>query len=93
MGLGKTVQALGVLLDRAAGGPALVVAPTSVGDNWVRETERFSPALHAHLYRDSDRDKLIESAGENDLVIVSYQLLQRDAKRFASRNWARRHLE
>lgn len=87
MGLGKTVQALGVLIDRASGGPALVVAPTSVGDNWVRETERFAPTLKPHLYRDMDRDKLIESAGENDLVIVSYQLLQRDAKRFASRKW------
>jgi SNF2 family DNA or RNA helicase len=87
MGLGKTVQALGVLIERASGGPALVVAPTSVGDNWVREAEKFSPTLHAHLYRDLDRDKLIESAGENDLVIVSYQLLQRDAKRFASRKW------
>ncbi|WP_246114345.1 DEAD/DEAH box helicase [Rubripirellula tenax] len=87
MGLGKTVQTLGVLLDRGPGGPALVVAPTSVGDNWVRETERFSPGLNAHLYRDSDRDKLIAAAGENDLIIVSYQLLQRDAKRFASRQW------
>jgi len=87
MGLGKTVQALGVLLERGSGGPALVVAPTSVGDNWVRETEKFSPGLRALLYRDSDRAALIEAAGENDLVIVSYQLLQRDAKRFASRAW------
>ncbi len=87
MGLGKTVQTLGVLIDRAAGGPALVVAPTSVGDNWVRETERFAPTLSPHLYRDSDRGQLIESAAESDLVIVSYQLLQRDAKRFASRPW------
>ncbi|MGB7327750.1 MAG: DEAD/DEAH box helicase [Rubripirellula sp.] len=87
MGLGKTVQTLGVLLDRGPGGPALVVAPTSVGDNWVRETERFSPQLTAHLYRDSDRDKLIAAASENDLIVVSYQLLQRDAKRFATRKW------
>ena len=87
MGLGKTVQALGVLLDRGEGGPALVVAPTSVGDNWVRETERFAPRLKPHLYRDSDRNQLIQSAGPEDLVIVSYQLVQRDAKRFASRRW------
>jgi superfamily II DNA or RNA helicase len=87
MGLGKTVQALGALVDRADGGPALVVAPTSVGDNWVRETERFAPNLNAHLYRDSDRDELIKAASEGDLIIVSYQLLQRDAKRFASRSW------
>jgi superfamily II DNA or RNA helicase len=87
MGLGKTVQTLGVLLERGSGGPALVVAPTSVGDNWVRETEKFTPGLRALLYRDSDRAALIEAVGENDLVIVSYQLLQRDAKRFASRVW------
>ena len=87
MGLGKTVQALGVLVDRASDGPALVVAPTSVGENWVRETQRFSPTLNPLLYRDSDRDSLIEAAGPNDLVIVSYQLVQRDAKKFASRAW------
>ncbi len=87
MGLGKTVQALGVLLERSADGPALVVAPTSVGENWSRETARFTPSLNALLYRDADRDSLIESAGPGDLVIVSYQLLQRDAKRFASRAW------
>ena len=45
MGLGKTVQALGVLLERGSGGPVFVVAPTSVGDNWVRETEKFTPGL------------------------------------------------
>ena len=87
MGLGKTVQTLGVLLDRGDEGPALVVAPTSVGDNWVRETERFSPSLTAKLYRDSDRRKLIDSAGPRDLIVVSYQLLQRDAKKFATRSW------
>lgn len=87
MGLGKTVQTLGVLLDRGPDGPALVVAPTSVGDNWMRETQRFSPALTAKLYREHDRQHLIETAEPNDLVIVSYQLLQRDAERFASREW------
>ena len=87
MGLGKTVQTLGVLLERAGQGPALVVAPTSVGENWLRETERFTPSLSAYLYRDADRNSLIEKAGPGDLVIVSYQLLQRDAKRFAARAW------
>ena len=36
MGLGKTVQALAAILTRAPDGPTLVVAPTSVGTNWVR---------------------------------------------------------
>lgn len=87
MGLGKTVQALGVLLDRAKVGPALVVAPTSVGTNWLREAERFAPSLTPKLYRDHDREELIRDAGNGDLIITSYQLLQRDAARFSSRSW------
>jgi superfamily II DNA or RNA helicase len=87
MGLGKTVQTLAVLLDRADEGPTLVVAPTSVGDNWAIETKRFAPDLKPMLYRESNRDQLIESADAGDIVIVSYQLLQRDSKRFASRPW------
>lgn len=87
MGLGKTVQALGVLVERADEGPALVVAPTSVGENWVRETERFAGHLNPLLYREANRQELIESAGPHDVVVVSYQLVQRDAKRFASRCW------
>lgn len=87
MGLGKTVQTLGVLLDRAEGGPALIVAPTSVGDNWIRETARFAPSLNPQSYREHDRQQLIDAAKPGDLIVVSYQLLQRDALRFASRQW------
>lgn len=87
MGLGKTVQALGILLDRAADGPALVIAPTSVGENWVREAGKFAASLNPSLYRDCDRDAVIAAAGPGDLLIVSYQLMQRDAKRFATRPW------
>ena len=87
MGLGKTVQALGVLVDRSSDGPGLVIAPTSVGDNWIRETQRFAPNLNPKLYRESNRDELIKNAGPGDLIVVSYQLVQRDAKKFASRNW------
>ena len=52
MGLGKTVQTLALLLQRAAGGPALVVAPTSVCGNWLLEAARFAPGLGFELYGD-----------------------------------------
>jgi SNF2 family DNA or RNA helicase len=52
MGLGKTVQTLAMLLQRAAGGPALVVAPTSVCGNWLVEAARFAPSLQVELYGD-----------------------------------------
>jgi len=53
MGLGKTVQTLALLLQRAAGGPALVVAPTSVCGNWLLEAARFAPELRIELYGDA----------------------------------------
>ncbi len=46
MGLGKTVQALAVILTRANSGPTLIVAPTSVCMNWVSEAQRFAPTLN-----------------------------------------------
>ncbi len=52
MGLGKTLMTLAVLLERAAGGAALVVAPTSVCSNWLSEAARFAPSLDMQLYGD-----------------------------------------
>ncbi|MDH3717672.1 MAG: DEAD/DEAH box helicase [Planctomycetota bacterium] len=87
MGLGKTIQALAVLIDRQPTGPALVIAPTSVGFNWVRETERFAPDLKPHLYRETDRAEFLESVGAGDLVICSYGLALRDAEALGKVNW------
>lgn len=88
MGLGKTLQTLAVLLDRAAGGPALVVAPTSVGFNWKSESERFAADLKVHLYRETDRDEFLENLGPHDLVICSYGLLLRDINKLSKIHWS-----
>ena len=53
MGLGKTLQTLALLIARAAGGPALVVAPTSVCGNWLAEAARFAPGLQVEMYGDT----------------------------------------
>ena len=87
MGLGKTVQALAVLVERQKVGPTLVVAPVSVGFNWVNETTRFAPTLRPHLYRDTERGEFLESVGPGDLVVASYGLLLRDAEYFTKIRW------
>lgn len=87
MGLGKTLQTLAVLLDRKDEGPALVIAPTSVAFNWVREAERFAPALSAHMYRETDRAEFLKSVAAGDLVICSYGLALRDAEAIAGVEW------
>jgi superfamily II DNA or RNA helicase len=87
MGLGKTVQTLAALIDRAEEGPALVIAPTSVGFNWVRECERFAPTLRPILYRETDRAEALENLRGGDVLIVSYGLLLRDVEKLAEIEW------
>ncbi len=87
MGLGKTLQALAILLARSAGGPALVVAPTSLGGNWLAEARRFAPSLDVSLFGDGERATLIEAAAAGDVIVVSYQLLLMHAAEFAQRQW------
>ena len=84
MGLGKTVQTLALLLHRAAGGPALVVAPVSVAMNWIAEAQKFAPDLKICAYH--QRRKL-EDPAAYDVVVTSYGLLQTDAKVFARQHW------
>jgi hypothetical protein len=78
MGLGKTVQALALLSERSPVGPALVVAPTSVGFNWLREAARFTPKLRARMYRGAKRSQLLEDLRDGDILITSYSLVARD---------------
>jgi superfamily II DNA or RNA helicase len=90
MGLGKTLQALAVMLERAKGGATLVIAPTSVCGNWLAEALRFAPSLNARIYseaNESEREQLVNQAGPQDVLIVSYTLLQLAQERFAGRNW------
>ncbi|WP_375767806.1 DEAD/DEAH box helicase [Archangium gephyra] len=88
MGLGKTLQTLALLLHRAEAGPALVVAPTSVCFNWVREAARFAPSLKVHAYGGAEREELLSGLGAGDVVVVSYTLLMREAARFAEVSFA-----
>jgi hypothetical protein len=81
MGLGKTVQCLSLLLSRP--GPHLVVAPTSVGPNWLREAQSFAPSLRTRLYRGADRTALLSDLAPGDLLVASYDLLALDAGAFA----------
>ncbi|MDP3406909.1 SNF2-related protein, partial [Bosea sp. (in: a-proteobacteria)] len=90
MGLGKTLQALAVMLERAKGGATLVIAPTSVCGNWLAEALRFAPSLNARIYSEAneiEREQLVAQAGPQDVLIVSYTLLQLAQERFASRQW------
>ena len=80
MGLGKTVQTLALLLTRVGEGPALVVAPTTVGANWLREASVFAPSLRMIAYRGPGRRQLLDDIGPGDVLVTSYDLLARDGE-------------
>ncbi len=57
---------------------SLVVAPTSVVTNWLREVERFAPHLRAVAWTGPDREKRLHEVDGADVLITSYALLRRD---------------
>ncbi len=88
MGLGKTVQALAMLLKRAALGPALVVAPTSVCDNWTQEGERFAPSLIFRTLSDGDRALTLADLGPGHVVLCSYGLMVNEIEQLQPVTWS-----
>jgi superfamily II DNA or RNA helicase len=57
---------------------SLVVAPTSVVLNWLREIQRFAPHLKAVAWTGPDREKRTHEVDGADVLITSYALLRRD---------------
>ena len=86
MGLGKTIQAITVMLDwrkqRNSQTAILIVCPVSVLGNWRREVHKFSPSLRVALHHGKGRantpESFIQVVSEHDIVLTSYNLLQRD---------------
>lgn len=86
MGLGKTIQAITVMLDwrkqRNSQTAILIVCPVSVLGNWRRELNKFSPSLRVALHHGKGRanspESFIQVVSEHDIVLTSYNLLQRD---------------
>ena len=84
MGLGKTVQAvaaLRILAARDKAGPALVVAPASVLDQWRRELVKWAPELSAIVVRGSAGDRTWQWRARKDVTLVGYETLRSDAGR------------
>lgn len=87
MGLGKTLQTLAHILaekesGRNEGLPSLVVAPTSVVENWKREAEKFAPSLSVLILQGGNRSAKFSQISRSDIVMTSYALLHRDLEVF-----------
>ncbi|MFD8609761.1 SNF2-related protein [Streptomyces sp. NPDC059631] len=78
MGLGKSVQAIALILHRREKGlsqglPVLVVAPTSMMLTWVRQLEAFAPTVPVRMYHGAGRT--LDGLDTDTVVVTSYGTL------------------
>ena len=88
MGLGKTLQTITHILaekesGRNSGRPSLVIAPTSVVENWQREAAKFAPRMEILILQGADRATRFGDIPAADIVLTSYALIHRDLDVFA----------
>ena len=90
MGLGKTMQTLThILAEKQKGNtlPNLVVAPTSVVENWQREAAQFAPSLKVTILQGADRHRRFSDLSDTDIALTSYALLHRDLEQFSQQRF------
>lgn len=89
MGLGKTLQALALILTHATQGATLIIAPTSVCMNWISEAQKFAPTLNPVQFGNGDRQKTLDDLQPFDIFVCSYGLLQQEevAEMLAKVEW------
>lgn len=89
MGLGKTVQVIALLArlkeEKKLKHPAIVVCPTTLVGNWVKECQKFAPKLNVLIYYGTDRQLIKKNT---DLVITSYGTLRRDVDILKKETWS-----
>ncbi|WP_231598771.1 DEAD/DEAH box helicase [Corynebacterium occultum] len=98
MGLGKTLQVIAMIAaateEDPHGAPFLVVAPTSVVGNWVREVQKFTPDLHALMIEGTEKKRgislaeMLSSAADIRVVVTSYNLFRLEFEAYAEQNWS-----
>lgn len=90
MGLGKTLQIIALLLmdppENTA--PALIVCPTSLIANWVREFGKFAPGLSLMVHRGAHRAGIYRDLQVASVVITTYETMVNDISILSSFEWA-----
>jgi len=83
MGLGKTLQAITAVTQYQKEHPdslSIIICPTSLVYNWKEEFTKFNPRLKVLALDGTpqERKKLLNEVHDFDIVITSYNLMQKD---------------
>ena len=87
MGLGKTIQVISLILKMKEEGnltkPVLVICPTTLMGNWMKELQMFAPSLDAVVYHGSERQLDIK----HDVILTTYAIMRIDVEELKKQNW------
>jgi SNF2 family DNA or RNA helicase len=89
MGLGKTLQAIGLLADNVRDGLVnnLVVCPGTLVENWCRELRKFAPNIRVCVHFGPHRSGTSSKISGYDVVVTSYDTVVRDASLLTGIQW------
>lgn len=87
MGLGKTIQVISLIVklkdEKKLKHPVLVVCPTTLVGNWVKELKMFASKLKVSVYHGIER----ELDTKADIIITTYAILRIDIEKLKKQVW------
>ena len=87
MGLGKTIQVISLILklkeENKLKNPVLVICPTTLMGNWMKELQMFAPELKVAKYHGLDRKLDVK----NDVILTTYAIMRIDTEEMKKHNW------
>lgn len=87
MGLGKTIQVISLVLklkeENKLDKPVLVVCPTTLIGNWMKELQMFSPSIDAVIYHGAERSLDLK----HDIILTTYAIMRIDVEKLKKNDW------
>ena len=88
MGLGKTIQVISLLLkmkeENKLKKPVLVICPTTLMGNWMKELQMFAPELDTVIYHGTDRQLDVK----HDVILTTYAIMRIDVEELKKQAWS-----
>ena len=87
MGLGKTIQVISLILklkeEKSLTKPVLVICPTTLMGNWMKELQMFAPTLDAVVYHGAERNLDVK----HDVILTTYAIMRIDVEELKKQSW------
>ena len=87
MGLGKTIQVISLILkmkeEKSIDKPVLVICPTTLIGNWMKELQMFAPSLDAVVYHGAERQLDVK----HDVILTTYAIMRIDVEELKKQQW------